>query len=73
MYPCERCGRPFSGSQFCGDCGNKLYEVPVCRQCGSWLTATDLDADTEANGCEKCRREKETARRYEADDGNIPF
>lgn len=73
VYPCGRCGRQFSGSQFCGDCGNKHYEVPVCRQCGSWLMATDLDADTEANGCEKCRREKETARRYEADDGNIPF
>ena len=73
VYPCERCGRPFAGSQFCGDCGNKQYEVPVCRQCGSWLTATDLEADTEANGCEKCRRAKATARHYESDDGDIPF
>lgn len=73
VYPCERCGRPFAGSQFCGDCGNKQYEVPACRQCGSWLKATDLGADTEANGCEKCRRAKETARRHESDDGDIPF
>ncbi len=73
VYPCERCGRPFSGSQFCGDCGNELYEVPECAQCGSWLTAVDLGADTGANGCEKCRRKKQAARSYEGDDGNMPF
>jgi len=71
-YPCERCGRPFSESQFCGDCGSKLYEVPECGQCRSWLTATDLGSDTVANGCERCRRKKLTYG-FEEDDGNIPF
>jgi serine/threonine protein kinase len=73
VYPCERCGRPFSDSRFCGDCGNQQYEVPECRQCGSWLTLVDMGADTAANGCGKCRWKKEQARRFEADDGNIPF
>jgi eukaryotic-like serine/threonine-protein kinase len=74
VYPCERCGRPFSDSQFCGDCGNKLYEVPECGQCGSWLTAIDLGADTAANGCEKCRRKKVSpSYGFGGDDDNIPF
>jgi serine/threonine protein kinase len=71
VYPCERCGRPFGGSQFCGDCGSKLYEVPQCQQCGSWLTAADMDADTAANGCERCRRAKNSY--FDVADGDVPF
>lgn len=47
--------------------------VPECAQCGSWLTAVDLGADTAANGCEKCRRRKQATLSYEGDDGDIPF
>lgn len=55
VYPCEQCGRPYASSPFCGNCGHKHYDVPVCKQCGSWLKAEDMDADTAANGCDKCR------------------
>lgn len=61
VYECERCGRPFEGNQFCGNCGNKLHEVPECDLCGSWLTAKDMGTDTVLNGCEKCRRTRTRA------------
>ncbi|MBK8995703.1 MAG: protein kinase [Myxococcales bacterium] len=58
IYPCERCSKPFAYTQFCANCGTKLYDVPECRQCGSWLTAKDMDTDTAETGCEKCRRKR---------------
>lgn len=59
VYPCVKCTRPFEGRQFCANCGNRHYEVPTCKACGSWLKLKDMGTDTAVNGCEKCRREKE--------------
>ncbi|WP_437893639.1 protein kinase domain-containing protein [Sorangium sp. So ce124] len=81
-YPCEGCGRPFGGDQFCGSCGRKHYDVPLCKQCGSWLMLQDMDIDTGEKGCQKCRRKAAAATRYSrpvsaspppAEDDDIPF
>lgn len=54
-YPCEGCGRPFGGDQYCGSCGKKHYEVPTCKTCDSWLMEEDMNTDTAEKGCQKCR------------------
>ncbi len=61
VYPCDRCGAPFKDTRFCGSCGAPHYEVPECKQCGSWLQSEEMDADTAANGCTKCRSKRAVA------------
>lgn len=78
VYPCEKCGRPFAENRFCGNCGTKLYDVPECQQCGSWLTRKDMGTDSAASGCEKCRRKQGAAAPSAVDygssgDDDIPF
>lgn len=80
-YPCEGCGRPYGGDQFCGTCGRKHYEVPICEQCKSWLMIEDMNTDTAEKGCQKCRKKATAASRssrpvtaspFNSDD-DIPF
>ena len=79
IYPCEGCGRPFGVDQFCGACGKRHYDVPVCKQCGSWLKVEDMDVDTAEKGCQKCRNKPVTTSPYDSygaassGDDDIPF
>jgi serine/threonine protein kinase len=54
VYPCERCGVDFNGSQYCADCGNKHYEKPWCGKCGTLLTRKDRYKNTAEEGCSNC-------------------
>ncbi len=61
VYQCSGCDSPIDMNKFCGDCGTKQFEVPECKQCGSFLQKNEMDSDTEKDGCEKCRRKKKEA------------
>lgn len=71
-YPCTQCGSPFNNTRYCGSCGASHYDVPECKQCGSWLQVKDIDADTAANGCAKCRSKRGRSIVVPVDD-DIPF
>ncbi|ATB32668.1 serine/threonine protein kinase [Melittangium boletus] len=60
-YPCQKCGHPFEGDQFCAVCGNEMYSIPACGRCGALLARSEIGTDTEKNGCSQC------------DDEGIPF
>lgn len=53
-YPCQKCGNPFEGDQFCAVCGNEMYSIPACGRCGALLARSEIGTDTEKNGCSQC-------------------
>jgi len=58
IYQCKNCGCPIDNTRFCGGCGTQQFDVPECKQCGSYLKKNDMGRDTNKEGCEKCRNKK---------------
>ncbi|MDM8561206.1 serine/threonine-protein kinase [Candidatus Parabeggiatoa sp. HSG14] len=58
IYQCKNCGSPIDNTRFCGGCGTQQFDVPECKQCGSYLKKNDMGKDTNKEGCEKCRNKK---------------
>lgn len=56
LKECPNCSIEINTSRFCGGCGEKQFEVPECKRCGSHLTKRDMKDDTGTVGCLKCRR-----------------
>lgn len=74
IYKCRECGGAFDDKPFCGNCGNRVFLVPECEACGSFLKSADMYTDTKSNGCSKCRanQKNQVDHSFNLDD-DIPF
>ena len=77
IYQCATCGSNIDDKQFCGGCGTQQFSVPECKQCGSYLTKVDINADTSIDGCKKCRKTKQQQvyqqQSYTVNSEEVPF
>ncbi|UQA59959.1 serine/threonine-protein kinase [Polyangium aurulentum] len=57
VFPCSRCRAEYDeDGPFCGNCGQKHYDIPRCGQCDGLLTRSEIKANAMERGCVDCNR-----------------